>query len=106
MSVKSVDCSVRVVDMLEAPSADPLSLKKGEYTFVYRYPLHTTALFRHALDESTSPIDILVHGATDYRDIYKHPDVHEIWGHDIDDLFFEGIVIDDFAMTIEFEMGS
>jgi len=98
----------------------------GEYTFNYDYPLSRIASFKHILTPDMTGEDLLVLGREDYERIYKEE--HEadcdpghapgmlnrqrsqgpygIWGHDICDLYFEGIDINPDSKTIEFSMGS
>ena len=102
-----------------------LHLPAGEYTFTYDYPLEDEAEFKHHLTERTSILDILELGAQDYKAIYDEEgqtasadptpsgallnrgDSHGkygIWGHDIEDLVFEGVRVKNFK--VEFDIGS
>lgn len=110
----------------EVLSKDPLGIPAGDYTFVYQYPLEQPAEFKHPVTETASIIDIFLIGKADYEAIYKaeedavgHPGnspgllnrasshgPHGIWGHDLSDLFFEGLNVSIEAKTIKFVMGS
>ena len=131
----NIDCNVRVVEVTPSakadrytkiPSSDPLGLE-GTFEFQYTYPLSKTAVFKHALTKDMSGLDLLLLGRADYERIYREEDGDVgaptpmipgmlnrqqsdgrwgIWGHVIDDLFFEGIEIDHCKSTISFGMGS
>lgn len=103
-----------------------IGLVAGDYVFIYDYPLDREVRIQHTLTEETTPHDILLLGQTDYENIYKaeddavgHPGnipgmlnrAHSdgpigIWGHDISDLYFEGINIRRKKMEIDFDIGS
>lgn len=105
---------------------DPLSIPEGEYTFVYTYPLSTTAKFTHKLVPESSAINVLLLARADYEAIYKAEDdacgatanipgmlnrsssdgPYGIWGHDISDLYFECVEIDEATKTVSFGIGS
>ena len=130
--MKHFDCDVRVVDVLKGK--DPIDdgfargqkVQPGEYTFLYRYPLSTVAKFKHKLGSALDPVMILRTAADDYQRIYREEDEGMknlspsgiplnrgfsdgpwgIWGHDIGDLYFEGVIIDEKNGTVDFEMGS
>lgn len=105
------------------PPDEPLGLA-GEFTFEYTYPLSQDATFVHVLDKDTTAMDILILGRSDYEQIYREEEQdagdpgnipgmlnrassngrHGIWGHVIDDLYFEGINITD--NKVSFSMGS
>jgi len=107
------------------PSKDSLGLA-GEYAFVYNYPLSSPAMFTHMLTAKMTARDILRLGKADYENIYKEEDAavgntgnipgmlnrsssagpYGIWGHHIEDLYFEGINIDDVNNIITFDIGS
>ncbi len=108
------------------PVADDALRLSGEYTFVYKYPLETTARFPHTLESATSAVDILMLAQKDYLRIYSEEEKaagnpgHErgllnrratkgpygIWGHDFSDLSFSGIVIDKRNKEISFSVSS
>lgn len=81
---------------------------KREYenlTFEISYPLEDMKV-RVLIPKAKMLGDILVPIAKTYKElIYAQPEKHGIWGHDLDDLFFEGIVIHD-DETTELHMGS
>lgn len=104
-----------------------VGIPEGEYTFVYDYPLSTAAKFMHALPADVSIIDILLEARADYRAIYAIEDAsssvtasqipgvinrpptsgtYGIWGHDITDLYFEGVEIDTIKRRVTFSIGS
>jgi hypothetical protein len=107
------------------PSDEGLGLR-GTYTFEYSYPLKSKAQFTELLNPLTSGFDLLLIGKQHYERIYSEeasdvPDPglipgmlnrdysngrHGIWGHDLEDLFFEGIEVDTGARKISFLMGS
>lgn len=109
-----------------AITEDPIGIKDGVYEFQYRYPLSSTARFRHELTNETNFIDILLLGQKDYTVIYETEEAvsgdpghiqgmlnratsagpYGIWGHDFCDLYFEGVIINEEKMTVEFEVGS
>lgn len=98
----------------------------GEYTFVYDYPLSRAAAFEHVLTSEMNGEDVLVLARQDYGRIYREEESavgnpghipgmlnravsegpYGIWGHDFNDLFFEGIKVDKAQMRITFAMGS
>jgi hypothetical protein len=99
----------------------------GPYKFSYTYPLSKTAVFDHVLTPDMNGLDLLVLARADYERIYREEDGDVgaptpmipgmlnrqqsdgrwgIWGHVIDDLFFEGIDIDHRKSAISFSMGS
>lgn len=99
---------------------------KGEYIFMYTYPLRTVARIPHVLLSENSAISLLLIAQKDYMDIYAVEEEAEgnpghipgmlnrgttngpygIWGHDFEDLYFENINIDNVNRVITFEMGS
>ena len=131
----NIDCNILVVEVekgmkshehWELPSDKPLGLE-GTFVFSYDYPLSITAYFRHDLTRDMTGMDLLVLGRADYERIYKEEDedvggptpmiagmlnrqrsngTYGIWGHVIDDLFFEAIHVSDKQHTIRFGMGS
>lgn len=107
-------------------SKDPLGLA-GEFTFKYDYPLNTTAKFVHTLKKNMNFANILSLAKKDYQRIYREEDESTkvkpgnipgmlnrnstdgkwgIWGHGIDDLYFEGVRIDTVRKTVTFDIGS
>lgn len=134
MAKLNIDCNLHVSTYLKNGKQDPeyypkpgaLELPEGEYEFSYTYPLSTTAKFKHKLGPKHTARNVLRFAARDYKKIY---DIEEgkvgnpghipgmlnratsngpfgIWGHDMGDLFFEGIRIDTEKKTISFGMGS
>lgn len=107
-------------------SEKPLKIPAGTYTFVYHYPLTTKAQFQHPITPKTSIIDVLLLAKADYQAIYdaeesksgnpgyipgmlnrqvsKGP--YGIWGHDMSDLYFEGVKVNTKKMTVTFSIGS
>jgi len=109
------------------PSSEPLNLTEAEYTFEYDYPLENTAKFTRKLTPTMSALDLLAFGKEDYQHIYKEEDAasnippgnipgmlnrnstdgpYGIWGHDIGDLYFEGIEINIKQKKVKFWIGS
>lgn len=107
-------------------SKDPLGIT-GEYTFKYDYPLSNEAAFVHPITKDMTWANILALAKKDYKRIYKEEDDSTkvkpgnipgmlnrnktngkwgIWGHDIGDLFFEGVRIDTTRKTVSFAIGS
>lgn len=105
----------------------PLNLPTGVYVFTYDYPLNNKAVFEHVLNKSTTAADLLQFGKEDYQKIYAEEDKttnrepgnipgmlnrnttdgkYGIWGHSLDDLYFEQISIDDEKKTVYFAIGS
>lgn len=84
----------------------PLELAAGTYTFKYDYPLSNVATFTHKLKKKTTVANLLSIGRKDYERIYREEDKYGIWGHDIEDLVFEEVEIDEKKKTIYFEIGS
>jgi len=131
----TIDCGVRVVEFeknmqldeyVTLPSKAALNLD-GTFTFAYDYPLSKEARFEHRVSPDMSALDILTIARADYERIYQEEDEDVgrstgmipgmlnrqrsdgrwgIWGHVIDDLFFEAIQINDVKNTIEFGIGS
>lgn len=118
-----LDCNnTHLVGFLRMQRA--LKLPAGEYSFIYDYPLRTPAVMKHALTEFSTELMILSLAARDYEVIYRTEDQakteqhhlllnrgasngpYGIYGHDISDLFFEGIDIDVEKRLITFTMGS
>lgn len=133
MSNHNIDCNVHLCSFSKGmevsecdrlPSDTPLGLD-GIFTFVYDYPLSKKATFDHPLISSVSAIDILAIAKADYEFIYAAEEADDgptenipgmlnrassdgrygIWGHCIEDLFFEGIKIDE-SNIVEFVIGS
>lgn len=104
----------------QLPSSEALGLD-DVYTFKYTYPLTKPALFEHKLTPEMSLLSILELGRQDYEKIYASEEdpghipgmlnrrrsagPYGIWGHDFEDLYFEGIVFA-YGNNISFEMGS
>ena len=110
-------------------SKAPLKLPAGEYTFSYDYPLSNTASFKHKLTADMNAGQILKLARKDYERIYREEDKstrvpvtvgkngplfnrdrsdgkYGIWGHCIEDLFFEGIKINEKKKSVAFYIGS
>lgn len=108
------------------PSKDPLGLS-GEFAFVYYYPLSHEPHIKHVLTPDMSAFDLLIIGRAHYEQIYREEDEdvghatgmidgmlnrqesggrHGIWGHVLEDLFFEAVNIDRDKRIISFGMGS
>lgn len=107
-------------------SDQPAGFKKGNYTFCYDYPLNTEAQFMHELTPEMTWIDLLLLAKADYEEIYRREDAacgptgnipgmlnrassngpYGIWGHDISDLYFERVMVNDERFTVEFFIGS
>lgn len=115
---------------------DQTIFKGGDYIFLYDYPLSHPVDFTHNLPLSTTAEDILSLGVEDYRRIYAEEEAsskveavdkqhikvgervltlanrnrtngqHGIWGHVIDDLYFERIFIDTDQRVVSFFIGS
>ena len=103
-----------------------LGLVPGVYTFSYVYPLSRVAVFMHELTAETTNIQVLELGGKDYEAIYAAEDAatgptgdipgtlnrksssgpYGIWGHCLEDLYFEGVNIDTEKKRVEFSMGS
>lgn len=103
-----------------------LGLAPGVYTFMYDYPLDNGAYFTHDLTPDTTAHDILLLAQADYKRIYDEEDAavghpgnipgmlnrstskgpYGIWGHDMSDLYFESINIDENLKQVEFDIGS
>jgi hypothetical protein len=82
-----------------------LTREYEDLTFEISYPLELEKV-RVKIHKATCLADVLVPIAEAYKNIvYREPEKHGIWGHDLDDLFFEGIVIHDDGTT-ELHMGS
>lgn len=133
--MKVIECDVRVIEIKrgmklseygDLPKDKPLGLC-GRFVFSYDYPLSKVATFEHNISKDMDGIDILLIGKKDYKRIYKEEDEDVakptpmipgmlnrqtsngrwgIWGHVIDDLFFESIEIDEKKKTISFGIGS
>jgi hypothetical protein len=110
----------------ELPSPSALNLS-GAYTFNYDYPLSRTVNFQHELIRQMTGLDLLVLGRVDYEQIYREeadsssvsasriPGMlnrettdgkYGIWGHEIENLVFEGIEVDEGKREITFVIGS
>lgn len=103
-----------------------LGLESGNYSFIFKYPLSVEVGFPHQLTPLSSVIDILLLARADYERIYKEEDAavgptknipgmlnrassngpYGIWGHDISDLYFEGVNINKKKKIVDFSMGS
>jgi hypothetical protein len=82
-----------------------LTQEYDDLTFEIDYPLELEKV-RVNIKKARSLADILVPIAKAYKHVvYQEPEKHGIWGHDLDDLFFEGIVINDDGTT-ELHVGS
>lgn len=118
--------STKAVDPWELPSNAPLGLK-GTFTFTYNYPLSREVRIERKLPRETSALDLLRFGREDYERIYREEDEdvgsktgnvpgmlnrarsdgrHGIWGHSINDLIFECILMDTSKREISFGVGS
>ena len=106
-------------------SPTPLNLH-GIFSFVYDYPLRKEVSIPHLVGESWSAVDILEMASKDYQTIYAAEDAavgptanipgmlnrqqsegpYGIWGHDISDLYFEEIEINEANKIISFGIGS
>lgn len=76
-----------------------------DLTFEISYPLELEKLLVK-IPKANCLADILVPIADAYKNVvYKNPEKYGIWGHNLDDLFFEGIVINDDGTT-DLLMGS
>lgn len=71
--------------------------KTGLLVYTLDYPLEVTVEFRH-VHEDDSPWTIRQFVETlcaDYAGIYEAPEKFGVWGHEIEDLVFEGATRDD-----------
>jgi|SRR6187402_292821 len=70
-----------------------------DLTFFITYPLEGDPVPVN-IKKAHSLADILVPIAAAYKnEVYANPELHGIWGHDLDDLFFEGIIINENQTT-------
>jgi hypothetical protein len=119
-----IDCNEHIESYHSSTNA--LTLDAGIYTFVYMYPLSNDAEFTHQLDGNTTLHDILLLVKADYTCIYKTEEdavgnpgtmpgmlnratstgPYGIWGHDLSDLYVEGININMTTKTVMFDIGS
>jgi hypothetical protein len=110
-------------DVSELKTALDLS---GLFYFSYTYPLSVAASFPHELTADMTGEDLLVLARGDYERIYREEEEaagnpghipgmlnrtpsagpYGIWGHDFNDLYFEGVEVDTEKRTISFGMGS
>lgn len=95
-----------VASLADTKKPKPFQVLAGTYSFVYDYPLRKPARFKHPLTGQEGLYDIMYLAARDYEKIYTHDAKYEIWGHDIGDLVFEGVTVDDKNRTISFSIGS
>lgn len=122
-------------DGLYLPPSGPVEqgvFKGGEYTFLYDYPLENEARFIETLPVDATYLDLMRLGLKHYRAIYAEEEAttpvlaqdsqqigsltlmnrtrtkgkYGIWGHVLNDLFFEGICIDMKQRVITFNIGS
>jgi len=111
----------------------PSAEHEGNYKFVYEYPLDNPVETEHPFTAATTVMDLLRFGQADYEKIYAEEDAtapvaaqdsqklangltlmnrtttkgkHGIWGHVLNDLWFEGIHIDLDTKTVTFDIGS
>ena len=115
-----LECSVHVASF-NKKGGKALGLPEGYYVFDYAYPLTNKATFTHALTVETTKFDLLRLVRQDYEEIYRvegedpghAPGMYNraesrgrygIWGHDIGDLFCEGVRVND--RSVSFQMGS
>jgi hypothetical protein len=83
--------------------SQPLNLT-GPHTFSYRYPLLSEARRVHVLSNPTA-LDLLMLAASDYASIYRAK-VPRTWGHDLGDLVFEEVYVDEEKAIVSFQIGS
>lgn len=77
-----------------------------DLVFKIDYPLDPKKPLEVIIPKAKSIADILVPIARAYKTIiYKYPETYGVWGHCIEDLYFEGIVIKD-DNTTELHLGS
>jgi hypothetical protein len=82
-----------------------LSREYEDLTFEIDYPLELEKV-KVKIPKAKSLADVLVPIANAYKNVvYKDQIKYGIWGHDLEDLFFEGITINDDGTT-ELHMGS
>jgi len=113
-------------DYINPISKDPVGFKRGVYLFVFDYPLSREAHFPHELTPEMSWIDLLLLAQADYKEIYRREDEEcgptgnipgmlnrassdgpfGIWGHDISDLYFESVEVDEERCIVNFGIGS
>jgi len=71
-----------------------LNKEYSNLRFSIHYPLDKDKAVEIVIPKAKSIADILVPLADTYKNvIYKDPKKYGVWGHCIEDLFFEGIVI-------------
>jgi hypothetical protein len=117
--------SIQSSDGIEHAHIAPLGLS-GVFTFSFTYPLSVSAKVEHEITPLMSAFDIMKLAAVDYAEIYQVEELaskpvaledrgflinrprtngpYGIWGHDLSDLYFEGILIEGNQVT--FDIGS
>ncbi len=129
---RSCNCHVSSFSVNQPPddcspvSTKPLGIAAATYTFIYDYPLTHAARFPHALDPTSTLVDVLLLARADYEAIYAAEEKevgnpgnvngmlnraatngpYGIWGHHLDDLYFEGVDFDPVKKVVRFDMGS
>jgi len=68
-----------------------LDKKYDELTFSLDYPLERSVEI--TIFNAETIADILVPIANCYKDIYKQPEKYGVWGHSIEDLYFERLLL-------------
>lgn len=125
-------CAIKKESVSGSAAANSLNLPEGDYVFEYDYPLEHGITRTHRLFPGSTGIGLLQRAARDYMNIYldelestkipvkevqnlgalelnnrnKTDGFHGIWGHVIDDLIFEHLLINVDQKVISFHMGS
>ena len=77
------------------------------YTLCIDYPLGIPATFQIKSGEKGMGTNSLIGKiAKCYKDVYKTPEKYQIWGHDIGDLYLEGLEVDHKTKEIWLYIGS
>lgn len=104
---RSVRVNAKVAYASDSFKGDLYLAPNQVYMFIFDYPLSQEAHFLvNTGKRGMGTGEIIRKAGVLYNQIYRYPVKYGIWGHDIEDLYFEGISVDHDRRFVSFAVGS